>query len=212
MIFQILAWRDLASGRGVEDPEPLTEGRARDSSSAKFFTHVPDEIPCPQNLLSSHVNLASIIIEEDPDKHFEKHKIKNFIEIRLPEGNEQADRDVPSWKTFHILMFDCGFCFHGMRLLLSFGEHYSIHPSQLSPFSVCTIVRVETLKELHGFEFVVDNFNELYFLKRDAGKNGYFVLNLKPRRSPLIWGFKSNEGKWKDKYYFAQFFFNYEAA
>lgn len=103
-------------------------------------------------------------------------------------------------------MFDCGFRFLVMGLLLSFCEHYSIHPSQLSSGSIRTIVGVDRLKELYGLEFSVEDFNELYFLKRSVAENGYFILNLKPGRSQLVVGSKSNKGKWKNKYYFTKGF------
>lgn len=150
------------------------------------------------NLLPSHANPASTVSVEDMDRHFEKHRIMHFVETRSPDGDERTDWDVPGWHTFYVKIFDCGFCHPVMGLLLSFCKHYSIHPSQLSPGSIRTIVGVDRLKERYGFNFTVEDFSELYFLKRSAVENGRFILNLKPGRTPLIPSSKTNEGKWKD--------------
>lgn len=135
------------------------------------------------------------------DTHFEKHRRGNFVEIRSPEGDERADWDVHGWQTFYVKMFDFGFRFPVMRLLFAFCEHYSIHPSQLSPGSIRTIIGVDKLKELFGLKISVEDFNELYFLKKSATENGHFILNLTPGHLPLI---LYSKGKWKDKYYFAR--------
>lgn len=85
-----------SSGRRVEDPKPSVEGGASGTLTTKLFTHIPDTSPHPLNLLPSHANPALTIFEEDLDKHFEKSKIRNFVEISSPEGSERVDWDVPS--------------------------------------------------------------------------------------------------------------------
>lgn len=118
------------------------------------------------------------------------------IELRLPGSEERIDWIVPGWEPFYEFMFDTGFRFPILGLLKQFCEFLEIHPSQLMSNTLRTVMGVDRLSELYGFDCVAKDLFQTFSVKEQSDRDpGCYLLFLKSGCTPLIGEQPTNDHK-----------------
>lgn len=114
-------------------------------------------------------------------------QVPSCIELHLPGLEERIDWIRLGWELFYKFMFDTSFHFTISSLLKQFCEFLEIHPSQLMPNTLWTVIGVDRLLELYGLNCVIKDLFQTFSVKEQMDRDlGRYLLFFKSCCAPLI--------------------------